>query len=236
MEFKGTIGLIGARGGSKRIPLKNIKLLGNYPLIAYSIFTSRASYFIDKTIVSTDSPEIAKVAYDYEAKIIMRPKELASDTSTDYDWISHALGELRKRDGIYPENIVFLRPTSPFRCTSTVDTAISSFKKENTSLVSLEPISEAIEKTFRITEEGMVIPAYPNITIEETGNPNQMFPITYKANGYVDILRTEHILYAKSLYGNKIQSFISPKTIDIDTLEDWEYATFKLEGMYGLKE
>jgi CMP-N,N'-diacetyllegionaminic acid synthase len=227
--FKGTVALIGARSGSKRVPNKNIKLLGGAPLISYSICTAKASYFIDKTIVSTDSTEIAAVALSYDADIpFLRPKEFASDSSTDYDWISHFIREYTKKMTYYPKNIVFLRPTTPFRSHYVVDRAIHALKVDRSSMRSVEQIPEAIEKTFRITDEETLIPSYPNVSIEDTNLPNQEFISSYKANGYIDILNTEYILDTKSLYGNNIQAFITPKTLEIDNLEDFDYAEFLL--------
>jgi len=227
--FKGIVAAIPARGGSKRIPNKNIKLLGNYPLLSYSIFTARGSYFIDKTIVSTDSPEIAKVAYESDSEIIMRPKELSEDNSTDLGWVLHFLGEFKEREGYYPKNIAFLRPTSPFRLISIVDSIIQAFDSKNTSLRSLEPISEAVEKHFKLSEEGLLKSICKCIKLEDTNNPNQVFSTSYKANGYCDILKSEYILDTKSLYGNKIQGYITENTIELDTLDDWKRAEFLMK-------
>lgn len=226
--------IIGARSGSKRVPNKNLKLLGNEPLINWSILCAKVVLRYD-TYVSSDSDEILDIVRKESTEFrkiipIKRPSELASDISTDLDWIKHLLEEYYKVKKEYPEKLIFLRPTTPIRDHRIVREAIKKFDEHESfsSLSSLEPISEAIEKTFRLKKDNIVIPAYPNISMEETNNPNQMFPQTYKANGYVDILKTENILKNNSLYGNKIFGFITPKTVDIDDIEDFQYAEFLL--------
>lgn len=228
--FKGTIGIIGAREGSVRIPQKNIKLLGGMHLICYSLDIFENWSFINKTIVSTDSKEIAEIASSYfKAKVITRPSELARNNSTDYEWILHLLKDFYNKKGFYPEFLVFLRPTTPIRKLSIVEEAYYSFiNSSDDSLRSIEPLAEAIEKTFRLNENNILYPSCSEIKIEDTNKPNQSFPITYKANGYVDILRSEYILNHKDLYGNRIRGFITPRTIELDTLEDWEEAEYFL--------
>jgi N-acylneuraminate cytidylyltransferase len=232
--FEGTFGLIGARGGSKRIPNKNIRILGGFPLVLHSIFTSRASYFIDRTFVSTNSPEIAELSFKWESEIILRPDNISQDTSTDIEWILHFLNEFKKNNDFYPEKLVFLRPTTPFRKIMTINNAIINFRKDNDSLRSVEEIGEAIEKHFKFNSNNNLKSICPCVNLEDTNNPNQSFSKSYKANGYVDILKSEFILDTKSLYGNKIQGFVTEKSVELDTPEDWEFATFLMEKKYGI--
>lgn len=121
------IGLIPARGGSERIPGKNlVKLLGKR-LIEYTIEASRASRFISRTIVSTDDPEIARVARACGAEVpFMRPKRLATARAKSIDVVRHAARGL-ERHGVTPRAIVLLQPTSPLRTARDVDSAISLF-------------------------------------------------------------------------------------------------------------
>ena len=154
MIFNKTIGLIGARGNSKRIPKKNLIEINKFPLIAYSILASRASKLIDKTIVYTEDSEIAEASFFFEADIpFMRPKELAEDNITDFQWISGFLAQYYKKFKEYPYYIAFLRPTTPLRELSVIESALTSVKEESTSLRSVERLPEAIEKTFKIKED-----------------------------------------------------------------------------------
>src|SRR5437867_12897651 len=121
------LALIPARGGSKGIPRKNIKVVAGKPLIAYSIEQALASRFITRTIVSTDDPEIAKVARDFGADVpFMRPSEFAQDLSPDIEVFRHALESLRKSERYVCELVVHLRPTGPVRRVELIDRAIET--------------------------------------------------------------------------------------------------------------
>ena len=220
------ITVIPARGGSKRIPNKNIRLLAGQPLIVYSIQTAESLGY--PVYVSSDSELILKIASDWGASPVIRPPEFAKDDSTDLDWMGHFLEYYRIKEGGYPEKIVFLRPTTPLRNLDTVKRGIETFKDDSSSLRSVQPLAEAPEKAFR-DEAGYLIPAVKwSDKLDSTNLPNQVFPIAYTGNGYVDIVRPEVIIKSNSLYGNKIQSFITEKTIDIDDLNEFKYAEYLL--------
>ena len=134
-----TIAIIPARGGSKGVPQKNIRLLLDKPLIAHTILDAKASRATDKVYVSTDSSEIAAIAQDYGANVIQRPAELANDTASSESVLIHALSEIEK-SRIYPDLIVFLQCTSPIRTGTDIDNAIAKLKVENAdSLLSVSP-------------------------------------------------------------------------------------------------
>lgn len=214
-----TVVFIPARGGSKRIYKKNICDLNNFPLISYTITLSLTLNI--PVYVSTDDPEIAAIAKSWGADIIIRPKRLAVDTSLDIYWIMHAIYYL----SIQPKKILLLRPTTPLRELSTVKKAIELFTRYYSSLRSVEPITEAIEKTLRV-RKGIVYPVFDE---KSSLDPNQSFEPSYKANGYIDILRSDCIIKNNSVYGKKCLGFITPRTIEIDIPEDLEYAKYLLE-------
>lgn len=224
------VALIPARSGSKRVPNKNIKYVGEFPLLAYSIVASRLCSLIDETVVSTDSMGIAYHSLYFGANVpFLRPKELASDSATDYDVVVHFLKKYYEYYNKYPQYIIHLRPTTPFRDSDIIYKAIMSMKFGATSLRSVEPLKEAPEKNFRIKDDCLV-GLFPKDKRKEYHNlPNQSFEQAYSANGYVDILIPEHILASKTLHGDKIQSFITPKTVEIDTIDDFEYAEYILK-------
>lgn len=118
------IGIIPARGGSKGIPRKNLRTIAGKPLISWSIEAAKESKLLDDFYVSTEDEEIAKVAKKYGAKIINRPKELASDNAKMMDVLKHAL-EFTKAD-----TILLLQPTSPVREKGLVDKCIKIFKEK----------------------------------------------------------------------------------------------------------
>ena len=145
------IAAIPARGGSKGVPKKNIKLLKDYPLIAYSIIAAKQSKKIDRVIVSTDSEEIAGIAKKYGAEVpFLRPAGFAGDKSPDMEWVLHLLKWLKENEGVEPELIVHLRPTTPLRDPDLIDRAIDKIKnnKEATSLRSGQEMDECPYKSF----------------------------------------------------------------------------------------
>lgn len=225
------IGVIPARGDSKGVPKKNIKLLGGYPLIAYSIIVSRFSSKIERTIVSTDSQEIADIALFYGAEVpFLRPKEFATDTSLDIEFVRHLLGWHENDEGYYPEYLVHLRPTTPLRDPDLIDQAIEKILhyKEATSLRSVHETKESPYKLFGIKDDFLQGLFPQDLRPEYYNLPRQAFPPVYHPNGYVDIIKSEVVINSGSLHGPKILSFITPIVGELDRLEDFEYIEFIL--------
>ena len=119
--------IIPARGGSKGIPLKNLKLLNGKPLIEYSINASRKSKFITRTIVSSDHPKILKTSEKLGAGIIKRPNNLSNDSSQLEPVIEHCLNHLKQKENYVPDIIILLQNTSPLRTKKHIDDALSDF-------------------------------------------------------------------------------------------------------------
>jgi len=225
---KKVIALISARGDSKGIPKKNLIDLGGFPLIAYSIAAAKLSKYIDRNVVSTDNDEIAEVAKKYGAEMpFMRPKEFATDTSTDAEFVKHALDWFIEHEGSQPEYLVHLRPTTPLRDPKLIDQAIEKINndKEATSLRSAHELSEPPHKYFKLDGEYFVDFLDD---VEDQNLPRQSFPAAYHPDGYVDVLVTSHILSSGNLHGDKILSFVSPNTGEIDGPEDLDYIKFML--------
>lgn len=119
------MGLIPARGGSKGVPGKNIKIINGKPLIVWSIEKGLQSKLIDKLVVSTDSEEIARISKEAGAEVVVRPDELATDTASTQDVMAHALKH-------YPADIlVLLQPTSPYRSDGLIDGCIEEFLQDD---------------------------------------------------------------------------------------------------------
>jgi CMP-N,N'-diacetyllegionaminic acid synthase len=121
------VALIPARGGSKRVPGKNVRTLGGHPMIAFTIAAAAGSGVFESVIVSTDSDDVAQIARDYGAEVpFLRPSALAGDTSPDIEWLEHLLNELRARGRTW-DCFSLLRPTSPFRTAETIRRAWARF-------------------------------------------------------------------------------------------------------------
>ena len=126
IQKKKILVIIPARGGSKRIPKKNIRLLAGEPLIAYTIETALKSRYLNRIVVSTEDEEIARISKKYGAEVIKRPKILAADKAKTVDAISHVLKILERKKYI-PDLIILLQPTSPLRTADDIDKAIDIF-------------------------------------------------------------------------------------------------------------
>ncbi|OGN05666.1 MAG: hypothetical protein A2831_00600 [Candidatus Yanofskybacteria bacterium RIFCSPHIGHO2_01_FULL_44_17] len=226
--------LIQARGGSKGVPKKNLKLLGGYPLIAYSVMASKLSKHIKRTIVSTDSPEIAEVAKKYGAEIpFLRPAEFAQDRSTDLDVFAHTVEWLDKKEGKLPDFLVQFRPTTPLREPVLIDEAIEKIMANPgaTSLRSAHKLAEPPHKMLQISTAGFWTGFFPNDPRPEYYNlPRQTFPDAYHPNGYVDIVRPDFIKNNPGLFlGSVVLAFNTPFTVEIDRPEDFEYLEYSFQ-------
>ena len=209
------IGLIPARGGSKRVKGKNLRLLDGIPLVAHSILVAQQAGL--EVWVSTENDEIAGVAKSYGAKVIQRPFKLSLDHVTDFPVIRHALSEVEG------DLVVYLRPTTPFRTVDRVQEAVRLMSVPGyDSLRSVEEMSESAFKCFRI-RAGILQPLTRGLDV--TDRPNQELERTYHPNGYVDICRRE-IVERGSLWGRGRYPFITLPTVEIDTEEDFELAEY----------
>ncbi len=215
--------LIPARAGSKRIKGKNVKPLGDKPLIVWTIALARELVDVEEVFVSSDSQHYCDLASNHGGHPIHRPKALASDSAEDREVIAHAMRWMKC------DLCVYLRPTTPFRTISMVEAAIKQFLWAEsafdppTSLRSMEATSESVAKWFRVRPGNVAIP----LSKKYVDKPSQLCPATYKPNGYVDILRAEH----GGSWGRNIMAFLTPPTIELDTEEDWEFAEWKAKRM-----
>ncbi len=224
--------IIGARGGSKGISKKNIYPFGGFPLIAYSIAVAKLSKNIDRVIVSTDSAEIAGIAKKFGAEVpFLRPAEFATDKSKDIDFVMHVLNWLKENEGVSPEYLVHLRPTTPLRRPADIDEALHELKKDKkaTSLRSGHEIRESPYKLFGV--QGKYFSGlFPKDERHEYWNlPRQAFPPVYQPDGYIDILIPEFIKKNSHLHGPNILAYSSPDTGEIDKLEDFHFTEYNLK-------
>lgn len=233
MAKSNVVAIIPARGGSKGVPGKNIRPLAGFPLIAYSILASKLCTKVERTIVSTDSEEIADIAKSYGAEVpFMRPKEFARDTSGDMEFVLHAIRWFKENESHVPEYFVHLRPTTPLRSPVLIGDAVDMILKDAqaTALRSLHELGEAPEKMFRIDRQGYLTGIFPNDPRPEYYNlPRQSFPSAYHPNGYVDIIRTGYVIDNNKLHGPKILGFVTPKVTEIDTADDFDYLEYEIK-------
>lgn len=225
--------LIPARSGSKGVPHKNVRPLGDHPLIEWSIEACMQATSINRIIVSTDCKEYAQISRKMGADVpFLRPAEMSGDRSTDYDFITHALDWFSQNDG-EPNYIVHIRPTTPFRDPVLIDQAVAAFisHPQATALRSVHPMSESAYKTFEIAPDGQLKRvASEGTELDAANNARQQFPVTYIANGYVDVLSTIFIRKKKLIHGNHVLPFITPVVTEVDTMDDFSRLEFELQN------
>lgn len=222
------LGVITARGGSKGIPGKNIKMLGGKPLIAYTVESVKKSNFLSRVIVSTDDEAIARIARDFGGDVpFMRPAELALDDTPHVPVLQHALREAEQGSGTKYDYIVTLQPTSPFRTADDIDRTIAkAVEHEAHSAVSVVEVYENHPVKIKRMDGDHVLP----YTLEEPeGVPRQDLPKAFKRSGAVYVTRRD-ILESGRLYGDTVVGHIVPveRSIDIDTPLDWIKAEWML--------
>lgn len=231
------LAIIPARGGSKSIPKKNIKLLAGKPLIAWSICEAKKSKFITRLIVSTDDPMIAELALSLGAEVpFLRPAQISGDLSTDVEFLEHALDFLKIKEDYEPEIVVRLPPTSPLRTAEHIDMGIEiliSIPEAD----SVRPITKALKhpyKMWKISEDTRFIEPFLSKSItkmaEPYNSPRQLLPDVYVHTGAMDVMRLQTILKKHSTSGEKVAYFFmeSEYSINIDEPLDFELAELLL--------
>lgn len=214
-----TIAIIPARGDSKRLPNKNIKLLAGLPLLAYSIQYAKKHDFVDAVYVTTNDENIKKVAMDYGAIAIDRPKELAGDFEPTVTALKHVLESIQDK----VENVILLQPTNPLRPKEMLENAFKIYlENEFESLFSVSRNSDKLG----VIKNKKFIPYNYNI-----GQRSQDLVPLYTENGLVYITKAHYILKEK-IITDKAHPFIMHHPfgkIDIDFLDDFDLAEFMIE-------
>ncbi len=223
------LAVIPARGGSKRLPGKNIKTLGGKPLIAWSIDAARASGCCVDVLVSTDDPAIAEVAKAHGASVPwLRPAELASDTAGSVDVLLHAVDWYQAHRAPL-DAVLLLQPTSPFRSSDAIARAVDLFKAHQGQrpVVSVSPASTHPAWTFRVGSEGMS----PFLGWGDLGKRSQDLEPAWMLNGSIYLMAPDQL--------RQVKSFLTPNTLpfqmqqpqealDIDTASDFELCEWLL--------
>tara|TARA_B100000989_G_scaffold222678_1_gene170251 strand:+ start:3755 stop:4438 length:684 start_codon:yes stop_codon:yes gene_type:complete len=218
--------VIPARGGSKGIKKKNIKLLNKCPLIQYSIEYSLESSIVNRTVVSTDCNEIAKISINCGAEVpFIRPKEYAEDLTPDFPVFNHALLELEK---IYNEKIDFLillRPTSPFRPKGLIEEGIKKMThfQDADSLRSVTLVKEHAYRQWKMKDNFIV--GYEKSIDEPYNLPRQLLPELFFQTGDIEIVRRSTLING-SISGKKVLPLVidHDQMLDIDSEKDWANA------------
>lgn len=225
VKGKTILALITARGGSKGIPQKNIADLGGKPLIAWTIEAAKKSAHIDRLVLSSDDPEIIRVAKQLGCEVpFVRPAELALDNTPSMDVILHALDSL----GTQYDYLLLLQPTSPFRTAQHIHEAIEFlFKTSADSVVSISPVKKGPELIFYASADGSLTPVVEGLhaTRRQDSKP------AFEYNGaiylsHVPYLRKKRSYKTPETRGIELSNFID---VDIDEPKDLAYARYIVE-------
>jgi CMP-N,N'-diacetyllegionaminic acid synthase len=212
------LGVIPARGGSKGVPRKNIKLLAGKPLIAWTIEAALNSN-LTRVVLSTEDEEIAQIARKLGVEVpFMRPPELAIDSANQIPGMQWVLNECEKTDGEY-DAIMMLQPTAPMKISSDINSAIEMLEKNLSAdaVISLTYPSEYPERMKYIDEEGVIIDP-PFCEAYENQSRQELKPI-YQKNGSIYLTRRSVLIEKNSFKGAKCLALIVPesRSINIDT-------------------
>lgn len=225
------VAAIFARGGSKGVPRKNIRLLAGKPLIAYAIETARASQLIDRVVVSTDDAEIADVARRYGAEVpFMRPSELAQDDSPEWLAWQHAIRTLDDTsDGRKLDVFVSVPPTSPLRGVEDVDACIQTLLQSDADMVITVKPAERNPYFNMVTIDEV---GYAKLVIQaERAVPRrQAAPMVYDMTTVAYVARPDFVLSARSMFEGKLKAVCVPveRALDIDTELDFRICELML--------
>jgi N-acylneuraminate cytidylyltransferase len=227
--------VIPARGGSKSIPKKNIQKLAGRPLISYSIEYSLKSDLVSATIVSTDSNDISAIASDEGAEVpFLRPAELATDESVDYEFMRHAL-EFFEAEGRFYDVYVLLRPTSPLRPPGLIERAMDLLKA-NPSATSVRSVTTVKEHPFRMWTVGPSgeMHGFVRDVREPYNMPRQALPTLYFQTGDIELVRRD-TLKSGSVSGDNVCALVinHDEMVDIDSWQDLEKAGIKICEVAG---
>ncbi len=220
------LGLIPARGGSKGVPRKNIRLLAGKPLLQYTAEAALAATRLSRVLLSTDNPEIAEVGIKCGLDVpFLRPAELAQDTTPTLPVIQHALRWLMERDDNF-DAVCLMQPTSPLRTAALIDSCIQLFEQYQADcVVTMLAVPEKYNPhwVYLSDEQGFL---HLSTGERDPISRRQDLPPAYHREGSVYVSRSSVILQNNSLYGEKIIGYLvkSPLSVNIDTLEDWALA------------
>ena len=224
------LGIITARGGSKGIPGKNLKLLAGRPLLDYSIDAANDTP-LDRLILSTEDKKIADAARSLGCEVpFMRPAELARDETPHLPVIQHAVKWLKDQEGYHPDIVLTLQPTSPLRSAADIAAALRMLELSDAdSVVSVNEVTAHAHpmRMLKVDEHGFARLFATGEPVRNRINRRQDLPTAWVMNGAIYACRTDVLFAAQpSLYGDRVVAYPMPpeRSISIDDLEDWEAA------------
>ncbi len=223
IDGKKVLAIIPARGGSKRLPRKNVLLLAGKPLLVWTIDAAKNSKYIDKIVVSTEDAEIFNIAKENGVDVLKRPYWLATDETETISVVKHVIENIEE----FFYYTVLLQPTSPLREYYHIDEAFELLKEKGAdAVISVCPLEYPIQWCNILPEDLSMV----NFLSEDIKNKrSQDFPIYYRLNGAIYIAKTERLLMENTFFlESNIYAYIMNRenSVDIDDLLDFKFAEF----------
>ncbi len=233
------LGVIPARGGSKELPGKNVRMLAGRPLIAYTIDAALGlGDRLYRLVVSTDDEEIAAISRIFGADVpFKRPSELAGDDTPSLPVVQHAVRFVEEQDGQTMDWVLVLQPPSPLRTTGDLTAALDfALERGPTAVVGVSDATDSHPLKLKVIEDGMLKPYDPNWT--EGLRRQDLTPKVYKTNGAIYLVRRDVLMERNSLWGDRVLPLVMPseRSIDIDSEFDLRLAACLLDGGKGLRK
>jgi CMP-N,N'-diacetyllegionaminic acid synthase len=227
------IAIIPARGGSKRLPRKNVLELNSKPLIAWSIEAGLESHYIDEVMVTTDDDEIAEVSKKYGATVpFKRPEKLADDYAARPEVIKHTIEFYQNELGKQFDYLVFLQPTSPLRDANDIDNAIEfMFEKNGDAVVSVCELEHPIHWSGTLLEDKNMSKFLDNVAVQSRSQDLEKY---YRLNGAIYICDVQKFLDEGCVFlKENIFAFemAQEESVDIDTRLDFKIAEILMENI-----
>jgi CMP-N-acetylneuraminic acid synthetase len=216
-----TLGIIPARGGSKGVRRKNVRLIAGEPLIAYAIRVAKESRKLTNFLTTTDDEEIAEAASAYGSPVLRRPPELAQDDTPMVPVLLHALADAEGEAGVHYDAIVLLQPTSPIRTGENVDAAIMMLANDPMvdSIISVSPMDDVHPaRMYRLDEESWMESLWPEWETVQ----RQELPTVYYRNGALYATRRSVLVEQKTVMGKRKKAYVIPSKflLNIDDERD----------------
>jgi CMP-N,N'-diacetyllegionaminic acid synthase len=210
------LAIIPAKGNSVRLPKKNLRILAGYSLLEHTIRSSLTSRLVNRTIVSTDSDEIAKLSVTLGADVpFLRSKRILKKNTSNIDVIKYTLDTLDKKESYRPEIVLLLQPTSPLRTSKMIDSAINLLRNSNaTSVISVK--NTKINPDFLFVQTQYAKQFIKNRKIQTKK------PVLYYPNGAIYAFWWRTLEKHNSIFGPKVKLMVMPEesSIDVDTMFD----------------
>jgi CMP-N-acetylneuraminic acid synthetase len=227
---KTVLAIVPARGGSKGIARKNLRILGGLPLIVHTLQAALESRFITDLIVSTDDQEIANVAKMHNIDVpFLRPYDLASDEAAQLDVVLHALTTVERARQVQYDVVLLLQPTAPLRAAEDIDNALEQlFVTGASSVVSFYRVEQG-HPYYMYSLDGDR--PKPLLDVPSHITRRQDFPAVYVRNGAIYAVRREVLVSQRSFYGQDMRAYVMPfdRSVNIDTEVDLALAEFLLQ-------